>query len=177
MRVATAKFQTSKKPTASQISRFHPARTSLLQRKCACGGTPGPSGECEECRKKRLQRKVAQPSTLNHQHSEVPPIVHEVVCSPGQPLNANTRAFMEPRFGHDFSRVQTHSDPREAGKAPAHLLTLSGGPAANLRTGHNEVFVNGPGGGAAPNPSSPASAPRPQPPPTSAATSCPTDIK
>ena len=25
-----------------------------LQRKCACGGTPGPAGECENCRRKRL---------------------------------------------------------------------------------------------------------------------------
>ncbi|HEY2574338.1 MAG TPA: DUF4157 domain-containing protein, partial [Verrucomicrobiaceae bacterium] len=31
-----------------------PTRNRLLQRKCACGGTPGLSGECEECRKKRL---------------------------------------------------------------------------------------------------------------------------
>lgn len=31
-----------------------PAIQPALQRKCACGGTPGPSGECEECRKKRL---------------------------------------------------------------------------------------------------------------------------
>jgi hypothetical protein len=30
------------------------APAAILQRKCACGGNPGPSGECEECRKKRL---------------------------------------------------------------------------------------------------------------------------
>src|SRR5438132_1245685 len=29
-------------------------RPPVVQRKCACGGTPGPTGECEECRKKRL---------------------------------------------------------------------------------------------------------------------------
>jgi hypothetical protein len=40
---------------------FTPLRTGLLQRKCACGGTPGRSGECEECREKRLnvQRRAA----------------------------------------------------------------------------------------------------------------------
>jgi len=27
---------------------------SVLQRQCACGGSPGPSGECARCRKKRL---------------------------------------------------------------------------------------------------------------------------
>ena len=33
---------------------FAPARSGLLQRKCSCGGTPGPSGECSECRSERL---------------------------------------------------------------------------------------------------------------------------
>ena len=28
-------------------------RESVLQRKCACGGTPGPTGECAACRRKR----------------------------------------------------------------------------------------------------------------------------
>ena len=99
---------------------FTSVRSSgLLQRKCACGGTPGPTGECEECRKKRLQRKVTQPSTFNHQHSEIPPIVHDVLRSPGQPLDAETRGFMEPRFGHDFSRVRVHTDELAAESAQA----------------------------------------------------------
>jgi len=39
-----------------------PMRARLLQRKCACGGTPGVDGECEECRNKRLssQRQASQ---------------------------------------------------------------------------------------------------------------------
>lgn len=36
---------------------------------------------------------------------EVPPIVHEVLRSTGKPLDMQTRAFMEPRFGRDFSGV------------------------------------------------------------------------
>jgi len=43
--------------------------------------------------------------------------VHEVLRSPGQPLDADTRAFMEPRFGHDFSRVRVHADSRAAESA------------------------------------------------------------
>jgi Domain of unknown function (DUF4157) len=66
-----------------------------------------------------LQRKVAQPSTRNHQHAEVPPIVHEVLHSPGQPLDRETREFMEPRLGHDFSRVRVHTDTRAAESARA----------------------------------------------------------
>ncbi len=33
-------------------------------------------------------------------------IVEAVLRSPGQPLDAHTRSFLEPRFGHDFSRVR-----------------------------------------------------------------------
>src|SRR3954469_21109906 len=33
-----------------------------------------------------------------------------VVQAPGQPLDPATRAFMEPRFGRDFSNVRVHSD-------------------------------------------------------------------
>ena len=77
----------------------------MLQRKCACGGTPGPTGECAECHKKRLQRKAWNSELGTRNDSSVPPIVHEVLRSPGQPLDAQTREFMELRFGHDFSRI------------------------------------------------------------------------
>ena len=50
---------------------------------------------------------------------EAPPIVHEVLSSPGQPFNAPARAFFEPRFGHDFSRVRVHSDSKAAESAEA----------------------------------------------------------
>ena len=91
----------------------------LLQRKCACGGTPGPTGECEACRKKRMQRKseAARQDTL-HEFS-APPIVHEVLRSPGQPLDPDTRGFMEPRFGRDFSDVRVHNDAKAADSARA----------------------------------------------------------
>jgi hypothetical protein len=92
-----------------------------MQRKCACGGTPGPTGECETCRKKReptaLQRAADHRSSFNARRSGVPQIVHEVLHSPGQPLDASTRAFMEPRFGHDFSHVRIHTDEKAAESA------------------------------------------------------------
>src|SRR6185437_8114002 len=37
----------------------------------------------------------------------------------GQPLDRDTRAFMEPRFGHDFSKVRVHCDSRAAQSADA----------------------------------------------------------
>lgn len=43
--------------------------------------------------------------------SGVPPIVHEVLRSPGQPLDSTTRAFMEPRFGHEFGWMGVYPHP------------------------------------------------------------------
>jgi hypothetical protein len=39
------------------VQGLRPSQGGLLQRKCACGGTPGPDGECAECRQKRLSRR------------------------------------------------------------------------------------------------------------------------
>ena len=65
-----------------------------------------------------------------------PPIVHDVVNSPGQSLDASTRAFFESRFGHDFSRVQVHTDERAIQSArDIHARAYT--------VGHNIVFGAG----------------------------------
>jgi len=72
--------------------------------------------ECEECRKRRegtLQRAAVNAASMH----DVPPIVHEVLNSPGQALDRETQSFMEPRFGHDFSGVRVHTDERAAESA------------------------------------------------------------
>jgi hypothetical protein len=91
----------------------------LLQRKCACGGAPGPREECEACRKKRLQRASNSSALESQNDTAVPPIVHEVLHAPGQPLDGSTRAFMEARFGHNFSNVRVHTDATAAQSAKA----------------------------------------------------------
>lgn len=50
---------------------------------------------------------------------DAPQIVHDVLHSPGQPLDVGTRAFMEPRFGHDFGQVRVHADTKAADSARA----------------------------------------------------------
>lgn len=107
------KSQLQRQPTTTPAAE--PAPRLLLQRRCACGGTPGFDGECAACRAKRLQRRATESAGP----SGVPPIVHKVLRSPGQPLDAETRAFMEPRFGHDFSRVRVHTGARAAESARA----------------------------------------------------------
>lgn len=106
-------FQTQRN-TALQTT-WTPAPHALLQRKCACGGSAGLDGECEECRNKRLQRH----SENGIEPITVPSVVHEVLRSPGAPLDTAVRAFMEPRFGHDFSQVRVHTDAKAVESARA----------------------------------------------------------
>ncbi len=93
----------------------------MLQRKCSCGGTPGPTGECENCRKNREAKEgIVQRAAVDQGSvTEVPPSVHEVLQSSGQALEPQTRAFMESRFDHDFSRVRLHTDGQAASSANA----------------------------------------------------------
>jgi hypothetical protein len=167
-----------------------PARSGVLQRKCACGGTPGPTGECAACRRKRqlggtlqaklrisrlgdpfereadrvaeqvmrmpepgLQRQVneeekeeelLQTKPVGQElagrgvetPAQVPPIVHDVLRSPGRPLDPSTRRVMESRFGHDFSQVRVHTDARAAASAWAvDALAYTVGQDIVLRAG------------------------------------------
>ena len=58
----------------------------------------------------------------------VPPLVDEVLRSPGQPLDASTHTFMASRFGHDFSRVRVHADSRASEAAEAvRAMAFTGG--------------------------------------------------
>lgn len=57
-----------------------------------------------------------------------PRAVHDAVRSPAQPLDAPTRAVMEPRFGHDFANVRIHADESAAAAASAvdaHAFTVN----------------------------------------------------
>jgi Domain of unknown function (DUF4157) len=91
---------------------FVAAPIGLLRRKCACGQYTIAGDECSECRQKRegmMQRTAVSAASVD----SVPPIVHDVLSSPGRPLDAGTQAFMEPRFGYDFSQVRVHAAQRQ----------------------------------------------------------------
>jgi hypothetical protein len=66
----------------------------------------------------------------------VPPIVHEALRSPGRPLDPATRAFVEPRFGHDFGKVRVHADAQADESARAVS-------AVAFTVGHDIVFGAG----------------------------------
>jgi hypothetical protein len=84
------------------------AQVSVLQRKCS---------QCEEEEEER--RRKPQRLDAGAGPGTAPPIVHQVLSSPGTPLDGATRSFMEPRFGHDFSSVRIHTDAQAAESARA----------------------------------------------------------
>ena len=51
--------------------------------------------------------------------SDLPPIVQEAIRSPGQSLDAQTRAFMQFRFGNDFAHVRVHTGDKATASANA----------------------------------------------------------
>src|SRR5579871_3534417 len=114
---STRQLSANKAPLLKMADASH---GTVLQRQCACGShTRG--AECEECKTKR-EAKEQNPSlqrtaTNSDEIDQVPSIVYDVLRSPGQPLGATTRAFMESRFGRDFSRVRVHTDSKSAESA------------------------------------------------------------
>ncbi|HLB71706.1 MAG TPA: DUF4157 domain-containing protein [Candidatus Methanoperedens sp.] len=73
---------------------------------------------------------------IHHSQSGVPPIVHQVLRSPGQPLDAAASTFMEPRFGHDFNQVRVHTNARAT-------ESVQGINALAYTVGNNIVFGRG----------------------------------
>jgi hypothetical protein len=97
---------------AEQVMRVPDPKASigaappLINRKCAA---------CADEEANTLQAKPDGMSQLVD--SDVSGIVHDVLRSPGDPLDASARDFMETRFHHDFSRVRVHADAAAAASA------------------------------------------------------------
>jgi hypothetical protein len=105
-----AAFQTAKTPTPTLTPTTH----RVLQRQCACGESA--RAQEDDARKSlRVQGFATNDAAME----TVPPIVRDVLRSSGQPLDPATRAFMEPRFGHDFGHVRVHRSATAAASARA----------------------------------------------------------
>jgi hypothetical protein len=142
-------------PVAPITSRAHAAAPRIsLQRKLAIGATNDPL-EHEADRVADRVMRMPDPAAIHSttgavtntlqrkcsvsaapQSAAAPPIVHEVLCSAGQPLDHATRTFFEPRLGHDLSGVRTHTDSRAAQSAAAV-------DALAYTSGRDIVFSNG----------------------------------
>jgi len=80
-----------------------------------------------------LRNETAPPQAAA---SEAPAIVHDVLHSPGLPLDAATRAYFEARFGRDFSQVRVHTGS-SAGQSARDLN------AQAYTVGYDLVFAAG----------------------------------
>ncbi|MFC1749826.1 DUF4157 domain-containing protein [Pseudomonadota bacterium] len=128
MRMPESSFAPTPEPHLVQSSegmqRAQPELYQPLQRKCAT---------CSE-EEELLQTKRSDSSTV--EQGTAPNSVHSVLASSGRPLDPQTRAFMEPRFGRDFSDVQVHDGAR-ADEASAAVN------ARAFTVGDNIVFRQG----------------------------------
>jgi Domain of unknown function (DUF4157) len=89
-----------------------------LRRAATCGeAVRGIQTEQPEDELERSDTRGIGQSDLNQ--GAIPSIVHEVLSSPGRSLDPAVRAFMEPRFGYDFSQVRVHADAEAAESARA----------------------------------------------------------
>jgi hypothetical protein len=112
--------QVMRRPQPEMSTAMLSGASPPVQRNCDCGGS------CAKCRgedehaaaeAKPLETKSVIASSAVP--TEAPASVHEVLKSPGQPLDATTRAFMEPRFGRNFARVRVHVDDAASKSAAA----------------------------------------------------------
>jgi len=83
----------------------------------------------DQAKKKKKDTPVQRKATGNNTatsnvSSTAPGVVHDVVQSTGQPLDATNRSFMESRFGHDFGNVRIHADSR-AGESARSVNALA----------------------------------------------------
>ncbi len=69
--------------------------------------------KCDNCRRRPLLQRATNSTILEN----VPTAVHAALRSPGRPLDMEMRALMEPRFGHDFSKVRVHTDDKASNSA------------------------------------------------------------
>jgi hypothetical protein len=71
--------------------------------------------------------------------------VHQVLQSPGRPLDSDARAGMDVRFGHDFSRVRVHTD-EAAARSAASLGTRAYAVGDHIAFARNEFAPGTPAG-------------------------------
>lgn len=106
--------------TDVEASPVSPA-TANLQRKSASSAT--------ESHAAWLQPKAGPSHSPAHGNfGGAPSTVHDALNSLGQSLPSETRAFFEPRFGYDFSRVRVHTDAKTVESARSiHALAYTVG--------------------------------------------------
>jgi Domain of unknown function (DUF4157)/Protein of unknown function (DUF3238) len=66
-----------------------------------------------------MTTRAPMPDGVVRRAAVAPPAVHDVLRSPGRPLDPAVRTLMEPRFGDTFQNVRVHADSFAADSARA----------------------------------------------------------
>lgn len=95
-------------PRSTATSSFIPGSGLLFQRKCACGGSAGTSGECEACRgKKRLQAKLAIGAINDPLEQEADRIADQVLAAPTHTAVSGAGPRIQRFAGHTVAETNT----------------------------------------------------------------------
>jgi hypothetical protein len=97
------------------------ASDPLVARRALPSADPLVARDVEDEDKDKLSRSpiVSRSGEAGGGGADVSAVVGSGLSGGGQPLDAQTRAFMEPRFGHDFSGVRIHTDTAASQSAEA----------------------------------------------------------
>ena len=80
---------------------------------------PNVQRKCAECAQEDEEKVSRVESGDVSPDEDVSGAVNGGLLSGGQALDAETRGFMEPRFGHDFSQVRIHTDSKASDSTEA----------------------------------------------------------
>ncbi|HEU4597397.1 MAG TPA: DUF4157 domain-containing protein [Pyrinomonadaceae bacterium] len=112
-----------------------PSPAPFIQRKCACGAGVAPCAKCGDEGQERAQLKPENGASAGGPKS-VSAQSLAARLGAGRPLDAETRALFEPRFGYDFASVRVHDDA----EAEASARSMR---ARAFTFGHHVVFRGG----------------------------------
>jgi hypothetical protein len=85
-------------------------------------------------RRKFTESKVKEENDTSKNHSS---LINSILNKHGKPLDKQTKEFMEPRFGYDFSNVRIHADNEAASRSAESINALA------YTVGNNIVFRKG----------------------------------
>ena len=132
MRTAASLQDTAAKSQC--VSKPSPVRL-LLQRKCACGGSPGASGKCEECQGKRIQTKLAIGASNDALEQEADQVAAQVLAAPSRSVVSGVAPRIQRVTG------QSSGDAETTPASVHHTLSGSGSPLeAALRQDMEQRF-------------------------------------
>jgi hypothetical protein len=105
---------------------LHSGQSGLLQRQCACGGSAGMAGECEECSKQKrlgLQTKLTVNEPGDRYEREADRVADQVMAAPAHPGVSGTPQHIQRFSGQS---------PGQMGAAPASVGKVLASPGRPL---------------------------------------------